>query len=366
MAVDRKDFSAAEREDQFYRLLAGVAGARVLESVIALELPQCLAKRGRPLTAQTIIAALKLDSHRGQKWLELLLHMGLLEPAPSRHTPPRYQAGPLMRAFFYADGTLVWFYQDFIRYFQNVLNLDDVEILRGAPVPDIAYPPRTPEEVEALEGWMRATAGETMETIERVVNLKDVPRLLDVAGGDGTMAVRYAKRHPQLHVTVFNLPASAAMARRNVAKAGLSTRITVVEGDFRRDPLPRGYHMVQCSRVLADWPEGVCRMLLGKAWESLLPGGRVVICEPLADDNPDLTLAWHFSYVPYDDFGVRLYKPLATYERLLRELGFHLLRVARKDHHSIHAVIVAQRPETSQPVSRRQAVSATKRGGKQK
>ena len=91
-----------------------------------------------------------------------------------------------------------------------------------------------------------------------------------------------------------------------------------------------------------------------------------MICEPLSDDNPDLTLAWHFSYVPYDDFGVRLYKPLAAYERLLSELGFRLLRINRKDRDSIHAVIVAQRPETPQPASLRRAVLATKRGSKQK
>lgn len=88
-------------------------------------------------------------------------------------------------------------------------------------------------------------------------------------------------------------------------------------------------------------------MLLRKAKESLLPGGKVVICEPLADENPALMLSWHFSYVPYDDFGVELYKPLATYQRLLAGLGFRLLRVKHKSHDSIHAVIVAQRKKSN-------------------
>lgn len=345
-AEERPDWCPSEREDHFYRLLAGVAGVRILESVVALELPRLLVSRG-PLTGKAIIAALKLQPHRGQKWLELLEHMGLLEPVGRRRSPATYKAGPMMRAVCYADGTLIWFYQDFLRYFRNVLNLDTVDVLSGAPVPDIAYPPRTPEEVAALEAWMRTTAGETMETIERVVDLKGLRRMLDVAGGDGTMAISYARRYPDLHVTIFNLPASAAMARHNVAKAGLSKRIKVVAGDFRRAPLPTGYQMVQFSRVLADWSEDVCRMLLKKAWRALVPGGRVVICEPLADDNPDLTLAWHFSYLPYDDFGVRLYKPLAAYERILGHVGFTLLRVRRKDRHSIHGVIVAQRPDRS-------------------
>ncbi len=332
-----------EREDYFYRMLAGTAAVHLLESAVALELPRLLIKR-RSLSEAGIIAALKLDQHRGRKWLDVLHHMGLLERREGRSASVVYRAGPAMRALCYPDGTLGWFYLDFLRYFRKVLSFDPIEVLRGAAVPDIAYPPRTPMEVEALEGWMRTTAAETMETIERVVNLKDARRLLDVAGGDGTMAVHYARRHPHLRITIFNLPASAAMARRNVAKAGLSKRIEVVEGDFRRHALPKGYDMVQFSRVLADWPEDVCRSLLRKTWVSLSPGGRVVICEPLADDNPDLTLAWHFSYIPYDDFGIGVYKPLAKYEGMLGRQGFRLERVVRRDRNSIHSVIVAIKP----------------------
>jgi precorrin-6B methylase 2 len=346
MRAARKTLSAAEREDRFHGLLAGAAGVRLLESVAALELPRLLVQRG-PLTTEEIVVALGLHPHRGRKWVALLCHLGLLEPAPRLGSPPPYRAGPLMRAFFHADGTLLWFYQDFLRYFRNVLNYDFVGVLRGLPVPQVPYPPRELEDVEALEAWMRTTTGETIKAIERAVNLRGVRRLLDVAGGDGTMAVHYARRHPRLHVTVFNLPASAKMVRRNAEKAGLSDRIDVVEGDFRRDPLPRGYQMVQFSRVLADWPEDVCRMLLGKARESLLPGGKVVICEPLADENPALMLSWHFSYVPYDDFGVELYKHLDTYQRLLTGLGFRLLQIKHRSDDSIHAVIVAQRKKSN-------------------
>jgi SAM-dependent methyltransferase len=337
-----KELSAWEREDRFYRLLAGAAGMRALESVVALELPQMLARRG-PLTVAQIVSSLNLHPRRGEKWVLLLRDLGLLEPASRDGAPSAYQGGPLLRAMFHADGTLAWFYLDFLRYFRTVLDFDFVQVLRGAPVPSVPYPPRTQMEVEALESWMRTTTGETIAAIERAVDFKGIRRLLDVAGGDGTMAIYFARRYPHLHLTVFNLPASAKMARRNVAKAGLRRRIAVVTGDFRRDPLPKGYDLVQFSRVLADWPEDTCRMLLAKANAALRPDGQVVICEPMADDNHDLALAWHFSYIPYDDFGLQVYKPFATYARLLADLGFTLHRLRRKNRRSIHAVIVAQR-----------------------
>src|SRR3989304_2925808 len=97
------------------------------------------------------------------------------------------------------------------------------------------------------------------------------------------------------------------------------------------------------SRVLADWPADVCLLLLRKAREALLPRGRVLICDPLADDNPDLTIAWEYSYIPYDDFGVELYKPLSAYHQLLTEAGFRLVQATRRSQDTVHAVLLAQR-----------------------
>ena len=336
-----------EREDRYYGMLAGAAAARVLESAVAVGLPQLLA-RGRSLGPREIVAGLKLDAQRAWKWFGLLEQMELIE----RDAGKRYRAGPLMRALFSADGTLGFFYRDFLRYFNVVMGFDAAAVRRGAPGPTVPYPPKDPADVALLEAWMRTTAHETLQRIEKAVKLDGVSRLLDVAGGDGTMAIEQARRHPRLRLTVFNLPASAALARKNVKAAGLAGRIDVVAGDFRRDPLPGmeaggagkgGYDMVRFSRVLADWPEDVCRMLLAKAHAALRPRGRLVICEPLADDNPELAFAWHFSYLPYDDFGVGVYKPLSAYRAMLADAGFKRPSVKRRNRDSIHSVIVARK-----------------------
>jgi len=332
----RKGLGNTEREDRYYGLLAGAGAARVLESVAAVGLAALLGG-GKALAPEYIIRELGLHPQRAWKWLGLLEQMELVERAPR----DRYRAGRLMYAMFTPAGELLFFYQDFLRYFNVVMGFDLAAVLRGAPVASVPYPPQSPLEVELLEAWMRTTARETLARMERAVSFGSVSRLLDVAGGDGTMAIAQARRHPRLRITVFNLPASAALVRRNVAAAKLQKRIDVVEGDFRRDRLPGDYDMVRFSRVLADWPEDVCRMLLGKAHASLRPRGRLVICEPLADENPELTFAWHFSYLPYDDFGIGVYKPGAVYRRLLADAGFSRVSVRPRDRDSIHSVIVA-------------------------
>jgi hypothetical protein len=99
------------------------------------------------------------------------------------------------------------------------------------------------------------------------------------------------------------------------------------------------------SRVLADWPPELCKRLMQKAHKALNEDGHLIICEPLYDHNPDLCLVWEHSYVPYDDFGLQTYKPLALYERLLKETGFELISVHPPDENTIHCVFVARRVE---------------------
>lgn len=333
-----------EREDLFYEFLAGEARSSLLASLVRMGLPGLLADRG-PMTDQDIIAALALHPHRGRKWLLLLRYVGLIEAASGLNRPePRWTNSPLVRALFGENGRGGYFYLDFLRYWSRSTAHDIPSVLRGAPVPEsVPYPPKTQEDTWLLHEWMRTTAEETFAKIRAHVDFDKVGRLLDVAGGDGTMASLLATCEPDLRVTVFNLPAAAALARQRIAEAGLTDRIRVVEGDFFTDRFPRGFDMLMFSRVLADWPRDTCRMLLTKAHAALRPGGRLVICEPLSDGNRALTIAWEHSYLPYDDFGYQLYKPLGLYRELLRETGFSLSKVHDRDRRSIHSVLVATR-----------------------
>jgi ubiquinone/menaquinone biosynthesis C-methylase UbiE len=208
----------------------------------------------------------------------------------------------------------------------------------------VRYPPQADADVELLHEWMRNTAMTTLATIAQYVDFSKIGRLLDVAGGDGTMALELWRRHNQISITIFNVPAAAELARTRIAAAGAQERIEAVAGDFRTvDGFPGTHDAVMFSRVLADWPPELCRNLLQKAHAVLEPGGRLIVCEPLSDQNPDLAIAWEQSYLPYDDFGLQCYKPLALYQEMLGETGFRLLEVHPRNASTIHCVIIAER-----------------------
>lgn len=317
----------------------------MLKSIVDIGLPELLADRG-PMTQAEILDALGLHLQRGRKWLLLLRYVGLIEEVvgTGKGSTPAYRNSPLVQSLFEPQGRGGYFYRDFLRYWHRSAAHHIVDVLRGLPVTaSVPYPPKTMEDTAVLHAWMKHTAGETLAKIHKHVRFGNVRRLLDVAGGDGTMAVHLVRRYPKIHVTVFNLPAAASLARQQITEAGLTDRVGVVEGDFFTDKLPDGFDLLMFSRVLADWPQDTCRMLLAKAYDSLKAGGTLLICEPLADENPALTVAWEHSYLPYDDFGHQLYKPLEVYRQLLQQTGFSLSSVHHRDRDSIHSVLLAKR-----------------------
>jgi SAM-dependent methyltransferase len=327
-----------ERDDLYYELLAGAARTRLFESTIDLRLPHLIAEKG-PLTAAEIAEALGLHLKRTAKWLVLLERIGLLS-----RTEGRYQNTDRAIALHWdKDGRENFFLRDQLDYCRRVYSLDFTGVLRGAALPEaVRWPPRTKEAAAHLELWMRITANEAITALERGSDWSNTKTLLDVGGGDGTVACALVRKFEHLQATVFNLPGSAELARATIAREKLESRVKVVEGDFLEDALPKGFDRVQFSRVLADWDPAVCQMLLKKARAALNPGGSVVICEPFDDTNRDLALSWEFRYTFYDDFGVQTYKSIAQYQGLLKNAGFSDFKVIDRIDNTLYGVLTSR------------------------
>ena len=107
-------------------------------------------------------------------------------------------------------------------------------------------------------------------------------RMLDVGGGSGGFVIEAAKRAPRLELALFDLPAVAALARVRLAADPAGARTKVFEGDFRRDPLPGGADLVTLVRVLHDHDDEAALALLRAVRRAVVPGGRVLIGEPMA------------------------------------------------------------------------------------
>jgi demethylspheroidene O-methyltransferase len=118
--------------------------------------------------------------------------------------------------------------------------------------------------------------------------------MLDVGGGDGTVCALLCEKHENLKAGVFNLPIVEPLIHETSHSAGLQDRLTPVAGDFRKDALPKGYHLILFSRMLSDWSDEIVERLLELARDSLIPGGAIVIVETNLGpgSNPSDSHAW--------------------------------------------------------------------------
>jgi demethylspheroidene O-methyltransferase len=106
--------------------------------------------------------------------------------------------------------------------------------------------------------------------------------LLDVGGGKGAFAMAVAEAVPAITLSIFDLPAVAALAAPAISARGLEKRVQVHSGDFFRDLLPRGADVVSLVRILHDHDDDAAVKLLRNIREALPAGGKLLVAEPMA------------------------------------------------------------------------------------
>jgi hypothetical protein len=116
-----------------------------------------------------------------------------------------------------------------------------------------------------------------------LVSLEGRTRMLDIGGGPGTYSALLARKYPQLHCVVLELPGVAAIAREIVAELGCADRVTVQPGSYTCAPFPDGNDVVLISGVVHRETEQTCRALIDKAAASLVAGGLLVISDVMTD-----------------------------------------------------------------------------------
>jgi SAM-dependent methyltransferase len=175
-------------------------------------------------------------------------------------------------------------------YFSSVKErpvcLDMVEVLRTGKASRWASLKNEKEWAKAMENTvfarqftaaMDCRGGYLGGALARLIDCGGYRRLLDVAGGSGIYACAFVARYPQVRATVLEKPPVDGLARQSISECGFAGRVDAVAGDIFKDPFPEGYDMHLFSNVLHDWDWPQVELLLRKSYESLVPGGMVLV-----------------------------------------------------------------------------------------
>ncbi|HYE18243.1 MAG TPA: methyltransferase [Tepidisphaeraceae bacterium] len=141
-----------------------------------------------------------------------------------------------------------------------------------------------PAKLEEFMGAMTGLSRLNFEALAGKFDFSPYKTLCDVGGATGLLCCEVAKRHPHLRCTSFDLPPVEPIARRAIAAAGLSDRVTTAAGDFFKDPLPKA-DLITMGMILHDWNLEKKMKLIRAAYDALPAGGALVAIEALIDDE---------------------------------------------------------------------------------
>lgn len=167
-------------------------------------------------------------------------------------------------------------------------------------------------------------------------------RVLDVGGGGGSNAIALAAKHPQIEVTILDLPAAQQICEEQIGRHGLSERIKFRACDIFKDGFPRGFDDVLFFHELMIWNHSQIRYLLKEAHDSLGETGRVIIFGSVSNDSEDgpLMAALDTVYFRSVAAGQGMVYPWKDYERILLDVGFRHVTRIQCDTWTPHGIII--------------------------
>ncbi|WP_066941489.1 methyltransferase [Microtetraspora fusca] len=146
------------------------------------------------------------------------------------------------------------------------------------------------EQYRTTAAWRNFTAG--MDYLNGMIgpalaeafDWSSVDSVVDVGGARGNLVAAILRRHPDLTVGVQDLPGVEPVFHEHMEQLGLTGKVTFHAGNFFEDPMPSAQALVM-SHVLHDWGVPERRRLVASAFEALPPGGVLLICDPMIDED---------------------------------------------------------------------------------
>ncbi len=110
-------------------------------------------------------------------------------------------------------------------------------------------------------------------------------KLLDIGGNTGKWSIQCAKHNTDVNITIVDLPGQVTMAKENIAKHGLTDRISFHGINIldESQKFPKGYDAIWMSQFLDCFSEKEIISILSRCHEAINEDGFVFILEPFWD-----------------------------------------------------------------------------------
>lgn len=249
-----------------------------LHAAVKLEIFTCL---DTPKTSDQIARIISADTRSLEMLLHALTAMELLQKDGDLFSTTQFSARYLCKTSEEYIGHIIMHHHHLVEGWSRL----DQAVLSGGPVRSrLSHEPSEKERESFLLGMFNL-ASLVAPRIAEQIDLTGRRRLLDLGGGPGTYAIHFCKKHPELTVVIFDLPATRPFAEGTVQKFGLAERISFMAGDVTSDNLGENYDVVWISHLLHSEDPASSAAIVDRAAKVLKPGGIMLIQEFILDDT---------------------------------------------------------------------------------
>jgi SAM-dependent methyltransferase len=178
-----------------------------------------------------------------------------------------------------------------------------------------------------------ARFGEAMESISRFAadavlgayDFSSARTLMDVGGGNGSMAIAVLQRTPGVRGLVVDLPYIEGPARERIRAAGLEDRCRFEAVDFF-ERVPEGADVHMLKFVLHDWNDEESLRILKNCRAAIAKDGRLVVIENVVPESIEPAFV-HLMDLNMLVMTGGLERTEREYADLFAKAGFRLSRV---------------------------------------
>ena len=316
-----------ETIEQVFHVAFGYMASKALFSGLQLGVFDALARGPKGLEA--LAAETRAEQRPLRTLLITLTAVGLLE-----RRGECWVNGPAAQTHLVKEGP--GDFGDYLRYqvdrqmYPFMHNLTDVLRGRHDSVPFADYEAWFSDAAEATlysESQHSASLAPAL-MLAALVDLSASRRLLDVGGGSGAFSITLCQQHPELRAAIVDFPNVLEVARRQVAKAGLESRIDLLPGNALDLTWPGGQDVILFSYLSGSVSAEGVAALYRQAFAALDSGGRVLVHDFMADDDltgPPLAAMWALQHATFTPGATALTPGFVT--GCLRDAGFEEVTV---------------------------------------
>ncbi|MFQ5598004.1 MAG: methyltransferase [Nitrospiria bacterium] len=253
--------------------------AKIFLTSVKLDLYTPLAEG--PMTADALAAAVEADPSCLERMLDALVSIGLLQRNAEGYANIPQLAEFLVKTSRFYMGELMLLQDAEWDHWGKLENI----IRTGRPAVSGNIFMNRPEIGATVLSVLDRMAKRVAPGLAERIDFSRSQNFIDIGGGAATFSIAFCKRYPHLKAVLFDLPQTLPVASANIRNAGLEERISLVPGNFNRDPLPGRFDTVFLSDILHYQTAEENAALIQKLYHATQPGGSIVVKDMLIDSD---------------------------------------------------------------------------------